>query len=417
MRSVRYSVPFLSGITAAAILTQLLTSCAEAAILPPGEELILPTDAAVEDVATSVPVDDKQCKPQTWCRVTLPQTPLAINGIWGSGADDVWMAGSPAVALHWDGKRLEAESFDTRHPLVGIWGSSKDDIWAFSTSTAIWHRGASQQAEPTDAGDAGDAGDIGADAGDAGKAPSSSWTRSAGVTGTSPGGWSTPITAMWGTSATDIWAVGASVVNGAIASPPVYHSTGWRGGDPSFEVSPTSATSPPQVERLAFQAVCGSPTTGVWTVGRDGKTRYSDGWTEGAASFCTLDSQTSRALFATWCNSGPAGDVWAAGEGGIIRHFTREDGGGYVVESVEAPTTATLRAISGAAADDIWAVGDGGTILHWDGRSWKRAEAPLDGATTRDLFAIWRGPTGDLWIAGHDVLLYRGDATLPGESL
>ncbi len=407
MRSLRYSVTFLSGISAAAIFTQLLTSCAEAVVLAAGEEPFPATDAAVEDVATPVPPDDKGCKSQTWCRVTLPKTPLAINGIWSSGPDDVWMAGSPAALLHWDGKRLESESLDTRHPIVGIWGSSKEDIWAFSTSTAIWHRGASQSAEPSDAGDTGDAG----------YGSSSSWTRSAGVTGTSPGGWSTPIAAMWGTSATDIWAIGASVVNGAIASPPVYHSTGWRDGDPSFEVSPTSATNPPQVERLAFQAVCGSTTTGVWIVGRDGKTRYSDGWTDGAASWRTIDSETSRPLFAAWCNSGPAGDVWAAGEGGVIRHFTREDGGGYVVESVEAPTTATIRALSGAAPDDIWAVGDGGTILHWDGTSWQRAGAPLDAATTRDLFAIWRGRAGDLWIAGHDVLLYRGDATLPGESL
>jgi len=414
MRSARYSVTFLSGIAAATILTQLLTSCAEAETLAPGEELILPIDAAaVEDVATSVPADDKRCKAQTWCRVTLPRTPLDINGIWGSGPDDVWMAGSPAAVLHWDGKRLASESFDTRHPLLGIWGSSKDDIWAFSTSTAIWHRRASQQAEPSDAGDPGDAGG----AGDAGKTSSSSWERSAGLTGTSPGGWSTPIAAMWGTSANDIWAVGASVVNGAIVSPPVYHSTGWRDGDPSFEVSPTSATNPPQVERLAFQAVCGSPTSGVWIVGRDGKSRYSDGWTDGAASWRTLDSHTSRALLAAWCNTGPTGDVWAVGEGGTIRHFTREDGGGYVVDSVEAPTTATLRALWGAAPNDLWAVGDGGTILHWDGDSWKRAEAPLDGATTRDLFTIWRGPTGDLWIAGRDVLLYNGDATLPGESL
>jgi len=366
----------------------VVTSCAESA--PPAEGALDVGDTGDTAEAGAVLPQADVCAAGTWCRIELPSMPVSLNGIWGSGPEDVWIVGTPRTAIHWDGKRFVRTTIDTRLALSGIWGSGKSDIWTFSTSQTMWHsRGF--DGEGTE------------------------WSGFFGTTEPDSGldaAHPTPIQAMWGTSATDVWAVGATMVGPHREQvPSVLHCDGWRDGQPNWQPSGTSFGDAASPEPISFNAIHGSVSAGVWIVGNGGKTRYSAGWNGDRAEWTPVNSHTVRNLNAVWCS--PDADVWAAGEGGTVHHFTRADGGEYDALTVDVPTTAALRALWGFAADDVWAVGDEGTILHWDGKAWN-VEASVDGLT-ENLFAIWGSSKDDLWIAGRDVLLHKGSASVPGE--
>jgi photosystem II stability/assembly factor-like uncharacterized protein len=383
MRGGTHARLSLVALLAATGVARVVTSCAESAPLAEG-----PPDADDRAESGTVLPPADSCGEGTWCRIELPSAPVALNGIWGSGPEDVWVAGSPHITIHWDGKRFVRTTVDTRQALYGVWGSGKGDIWTFSTSRTMWH---SQGFDGEDAG----------------------WSRSAETTDLNDGGLPTPILAMWGTSASDVWAVGAGTLGiyGDQVLPSVLHCDGWRDGEPNWQPSGTSFGDAPSPEPFSFNAIHGNASSGVWIVGNGGKTRYSAGWNSDRAEWTPVNSNTSRNLNAVWCS--PDADVWAAGEGGSMHRFTRAAGGEYAELTVEVPTTAALRALWGFAADDVWAVGDAGTILHWDGKAWI-AEASIQGLTD-DLFAIWGSSKDDIWIAGRNVLLHNGTASLPRE--
>lgn len=137
------------------------------------------------------------------------------------------------------------------------------------------------------------------------------------------------------------------------------------------------------------------------------------------------------ALFKVW-GSGPD-DVWIVGEKGTIWHRTR---GAWQLEPAPG-VTGTLLTVSGSAPSDVWAVG-GSDVLHFDGADWSRvdevvwgfvsgvacragdravvvgdhgAKARLEGGVWRDdvavpphasLHSAWAAPDGAYWVAGGD---------------
>jgi len=380
-----YAHVSIGTLLAAVGMVRVAASCAENA--PSSDSF----DAGpAPDTAVSVP-PQPVCEAGTWCRVELPTTsPVSFNGIWGSGPDDVWIVGGPGTTLHWDGAKLSFSAIETHQSLSGVWGSGKDDVWAFATDRSVWHT----------------RGYNGEDAG---------WSRSSEMTdAASASGNPTPILAMWGASASDVWAVGPSMTQGRLSLPSVLHCDGWHDGVLRWQTSTTSfGDDAGAITPVSFNAICGGTSSGIWIVGEGGKTRYTSGWRGDHASWTPINSQTSRALYAVFC--GPDGVVWAAGEGGTMARFTRALGGDYAAEAVTTPTTASLRALWGTAADDVWAVGDAGTLLHWDGKEWKSGSEQLGGAKD-DLFAIWGASKNDLWIAGRNILFHNSNAQSPGGS-
>ena len=374
----------LATLLAAMSAAYVIASCAESESSP---RLPIQDAGHADTNAPMPPVEG--CNAGEWCPVALPQERISINGIWGSASNDVWIAGSPAVVFHWDGTELSRTKIETQLPLASVWGSGPGDVWAFGSTKWIWHN-------------------------DGAGASGGGWSRSSGVevdsgTGMDPLGHPMPIVAMWGSSASDVWAVGASVVGFDFMTrlPTLYHCDGWRNGEPQWQASGIPIAELPYFDSATYNAICGGTTTGVWVVGDGGKTRFSEGWRGDHADWKAINTDTSRNLNAVWC--GPDGDVWAAGESGLMRRFTRGDGGDYVDLAVEPPTNQSIRALWGLAADDLWAVGDAGTILHWDGTSWKNAEGALRSVTTEDLLAIWGSSKDDIWIAGRNILLHHGD--------
>lgn len=361
-----------------------IASCAEnAATAPPVPEAGEPADTGP---FPAIP----RCDAGAWCPEDLPaSSPVSLNSIWGTGPDDVWIVGSPDTVLHWDGKSVAPAKLDTKQSIFGIWGSSNADLWAFSTSHSMWHS-------------------AGYPDGDAG------WERASDDTGLNDGGFPLPVYGMWGTSASDVWAVGASITGYATGLPQasVLHCNGWNEGTPAWQPAPTSEADPPDIEAVPYNAICGAAGA-IWIVGGGGKTRHTSGWVDGGAAWTPLNSGTSRDLYAAWCS--PTGDVWAAGEAGTLRHFA-DDGTGYASADFDLPITTALRALWGSASDDVWLAGDSGVVMHWDGKAWSDEAAMVRGQNESDLFAIWGSSKNDVWIAGRSILFHGAGALTATEA-
>ena len=373
----------LAGATAQGVASCADSAAPSDAVLDAGPQPDSSTIVATPDAPVTPP-----CTGDAWCAVAIPPAPVSLNGIWGSSKDDVWIVGSPDLTLHWDGAHLLSANADTRQTQFGIWGSGKSDVWSFSTGNAMWHSAGFE-----DGGDGG-----------------AGWSLFDGADG---GGWPGSISAMWGRSANDVWAVGPF----AVGTPTIWHCDGWRNGAPEWAFVNTVAatdTEPAHPEPLSFNAIWGNANFEVWIVGMGGKTRYGSHLDTPPGTWTAVNSGTSTDLNAVW--GSPDGDVWAGGAGGTMRRFTRAASGTWIASEVSLPTTATIFGLYGFAANDIWAVGSAGTLLHWDGSAWKLAVVPGDAAATDDLFAVWGSGPADVWAVGRNSLLHRGDAPLPRKS-
>ena len=355
----RSLAPVLLTALASVALLQGVASCAEGA---PKEEAS--PDAATGDESDSGhPLeqpdtgDAKRCTPGAWCLVDLSPEPVSFNGVWGSSASDVWIAGSPDTVLHWDGAALTSSKTNTRQSLFGIWGSGPNDVWTYSSGDAIWHT-------------------------DGFRDGGVEWSRS--DAGGGEPAFTGAIASVWGRSAHDVWAVGP--FSFMVGEPTVWHADGWGAAGPSWTASSTSASDPPSPEMVSFNAIWGNAQNELWIVGMGGKTRHGKGvMTDvGPGSWQAINSNTSQNLYAVW---GFESDVWAAGAGGTLRRFSRTGDGTYSVTDVALPTTATIHAIFGSGANDIWLAGTGGTLVHWDGNAWSLV----------DILSTDAGAAGEKW--------------------
>jgi len=183
----------------------------------------------------------------------------------------------------------------------------------------------------------------------------------AGVT--SATGTAEDLYAVFGTSASNVWAVGS---NGTILR---YDGSAW-----AAQTSPTTAE---------LRGVWGASAAAAWAVGTGGKIVKWDG-----ANWTNATSGTINGLTGVWGAS--ATDVWAVGTGGTILHW-----GGVAWTSVASPTAQDLFSVWGSGAADVWAVGTGGTILHYNGASWTVATS--GGA---DLAGVAGTGAADVWAVG-----------------
>ncbi len=90
--------------------------------------------------------------------------------------------------------------------------------------------------------------------------------------------------------------------------------------------------------------------------------------------------------------------------------WNRMTGGELEVVS-ELPHSNTLYGIWGTSTDDVFAVGEQGTILHYDGSTWSR----MTSGTTMTLSGIWGSSGDNILVVGESgtILHYNGAAWLP----
>lgn len=173
---------------------------------------------------------------------------------------------------------------------------------------------------------------------------------------------------IWGSSPSDVWAVGADVV------------AHYTGGSWALVAAPTTVT---------LNGVWGSAAADVWAVGNGGTIIHWDGTAWNVAT-----SGTTNNLRCVW--GATENDVWVAGRSGTMLHW---DGSSW--SSVNVGTTAELVSIWGDSASDVYAVGQSvpplaGVVVHWDGSSW----TPTTLSITAGLKAVGGTGPSDVWAAG-----------------
>jgi len=241
---------------------------------------------------------------------------------------------------------------------------------------------------------------------------------------------------VWGSSATDVYAVG-------------------RGGNGMLHFDGTSWSSVSGIPQSSLFGIWGASAHDVFAVGQktmsvavlilryDGRSWSAETLAAGPA-FSGVWGSSSTNVIATgtnagvwryngsgWANEYPGGDilfvlegVWGTsasdvfvvgwvmdGFGGATTMILRYDGARWVAMSNVGIANLALADVWGTA-DDVFAVGSlsigddgqlhGTTIIHYDGRRWGRE--PFD---TRPLTGVW-GTGDDVFAVGYSGLIVRG---------
>ena len=143
---------------------------------------------------------------------------------------------------------------------------------------------------------------------------------------------------FWGSSATDVWAVG----KGALTMH--WNGTSWR-----RYVNPAKGD---------LWAVWGTSSSNVWAVGDNATILHWNGtaWTAAAGP------PIAGGYNDVWGTS--ASDAWAVGDNGSIVRWN-----GTSWSQLSSAYSNGFMAVWAAAPDDAWIGGEAGLILHWDGTS------------------------------------------------
>ncbi len=201
------------------------------------------------------------------------------------------------------------------------------------------------------------------------------------------------IRSVWGSSSTDVYAVG-----GAAADPQFWR---WNGA------SWTQMTPLPGAPTDSYLAVDGFNSTQFIAVGHNGLITRGNGsspagWTDESIS-------TTTDFYGVW-HAG-SNNYYAVGGNGTNPSIYRSQTAGTWAPTASIPsaTSVDLRGVWGSSATSIWVVGTGGTIWRTtDGANFSNFASP----TTKDLYAIWGSGGSDIWAAGADgiVLHYTGSS-------
>lgn len=312
----------------------------------------------------------------------LPAPGKSLCGVWGSGPDAVWVAGKDErdrVALwrrsgsEWKAERVPAagtalalSGVSGKPVLLGAFDQARDKWMTFYTRTAfvieqrgdLWERrDLLTTSTPIGRpgwgffGDASGAAFLGGWWGVVGSVDSKGFRSSTGNDVMAM-----HLTGVWGTSPSDVVAVGAG---GTMLH---YDGKAWR--------------PDPAGKGHDFNAIHGANGVLVASA-RDGGllVRTKGQWK-------ALETGTSEDLWSVW-TSGE--ETFAAGNRGTIVRCAAEK-----CAPMETGTKVELDRVWGRSATDVYVAGDRGTLLHFDGASWKMQAVPA-GMDIRAIGSDGRG--------------------------
>jgi hypothetical protein len=404
------------------------------------------------------------CSPDGLCWSHPVPTGDGLSSVYGSGPDDVWIVGTRSV-IHWDGIAWQTSSLESNvnavwsssgadawavgdaiwrwdgrswsewsagheqelrlsvNTLQSIWGASPDDVWAIGSGDVLHWDGTTWSHDTSAESIAKSPECI------AGSASNDVWLASSGTMvhwdGQAWSDWGADhdasvfakqrITAIRGTSAQDIWAVGDVIAH--------WDGQAW-----------SEAAWPGQPDAGAFSnpglfAVGAGSSSAAWAGGMrsdqypQGQLLRWDGsaWSDwGSAHAAELPADLS--IGSIWASS--PSDVWLVGyalETGWVMHWDGSSWSslsGARVEKEPALRDVGIGAVWAASARDVWAIGTGsqvyagpreGRIVHWDGSAWSdltpaMGQGPAPGGM--DLEAIWGASSDDVWAVGVDTILH-----------
>ncbi len=181
---------------------------------------------------------------------------------------------------------------------------------------------------------------------------------------------------MWGSSATDIYAVGH--LGG------IYH---FDGAQWSLNTGAAQTT---------LWGIGGASASEIYIAAEGGLVLAFDGRT-----WSVQPSPVSARLYDVYAAG--AKDAWIVGAGGTILRYD-----GNVWSAQPSGTTEILRAVWGSSNKDIFAVGAKGTVLHYDGIAWSSQASGTQSA----LLAVWGSSNKDVYAVGEagTILNFNGRA-------
>jgi hypothetical protein len=334
------------------------------------------------------------CAPPTsspWNRMETGTT-FSLYGIWGSSAADLFAVGEPggrfeSGIFHYNGQAWAQQSTQPGVTLYSLWGSGSSDVFAVGSSPlgALGYDGVILHYD------------------------GSSWTSMPGPgVGTADGSVQVAFFSIWGTSPSDVFAVGEASTDFNRALIAHFDGTRWSempldtGGDRVLR--DVFGSSPQDVYAVGYFDA-GSSLKRKFSLSARAR-MLSEGVIfhyDGAAWHEVQPIAVNQAYNGVWAAS--QNDVFVVGttgDQGIILHF---DGSGWSV--MPAPPTGPLLDVWGTSGTDVYAAGVG-TILHYDGQSWTETLS-----TSQRLAGIWAGSPADVFVAGSSGTVLRGSAA-PG---
>lgn len=256
--------------------------------------------------------------------------------VWGTGKNDVWFLNS-TTPVHSQGfadgtatfEDVKGSSWNPNETASGrLWAghsSAPDKVWIAGERTVrfadYWSNGGSFWRLGTDE----DGGAL--------------WQRGENCELDMQ---CTPLVrALWGTSAGAtpgvLWAVGAKGQSFLLEDP--------EAGRWSYRNPNTSN---------GLEGIWGTSATNVWAVGQNGTIRHIE---DATGTWVPVESPTTSHLHGIW-GSGP-NDVWAVGDTGTVIHYDGKEWKVATIGLPPGDVPTNLFGVWGSGPDDVWIVGDG----------------------------------------------------------
>ena len=329
---------------------------------------VVPDGICVDNACQMCSPDIEGCRSVGWNPMTVPGDTYTV--VYAAGSGDAWAAGGSGELLHYDGAHWEPDATFT--PLTGgatvasISGTSSAHLFAMASNESVFHQSGGTWVASTTSmlmhgvwADGDDSAFAVGLSGDVERFASGTWTQLPNTMTT------TTLRAVWGTSATNVYAVGGAGTTGTVIH---YNGSSW-----------TAST----VGAATLDAVWGSGPNDIYVGGAAGIYHSTDG------STWTPQGSSTSAIQSIWGSS--ATDVFETVTSVGILH---SDGTGLWVPLI---SPASASSISGSGPADVFAAA-GSQIVHYTGAAWSTA---LVGTPTDDFQSIWAASPSALFAASN----------------
>ncbi|MEO1269053.1 MAG: EGF domain-containing protein, partial [Myxococcota bacterium] len=310
---------------------------------------------------------DQLCTRDGWCWVRPLPHGHTLRAIWGLDGEPQWAVGDTGTLMRWDGARWLTLNTGINQAIYDVWGTSPTNVWAVGEDGLVLHYNGLEWATET--------------------APTSSTLRT-----------------VWGTGADDVWAMGEQVIlrydgNTWTAEETFWNvlaldgvdgllwavGSGWDGllleGDGDGDWEQVYANQIPGGQQTWNDVWVHSPTE-AWVAGRYITSNY-DG-----TSWQPIPDAPNAIFYGV--HGTRSNDVWFVGEN-VLAHF---DGASWVEETLPA----SLYTVWAAGDEDVWTAGNGGLMMHYTGDAWS-----IESGEAVDEFSLYT----DVWAQDDTLVAVR----------